>query len=565
MGSSAAKWGYSLLYLTLILSILFSFHTQIAHKLLLGHHKLRLKRSPHLPLRFRHDGTFKILQVADMHFGTGLVTRCRDVLSSEFHYCTDLNTTRFLRRMIQSEKPDFVAFTGDNIFGTSTPDAAESMIRAFAPVMDAGIPWAAVLGNHDQESSMTRQELMSFLSLMDYSVSQTNPSVVDAGGLMMTAGIDGFGNYDLRVYGAPGSELANTSALNLYFLDSGDREIVQGIRTYGWIRESQLHWLRGVSKQNQGQTELLSHLSQGSTPALAFFHIPIPEIRQLYNHKVVGQFQEAVACSLVNSGVLQTFVSMGDVKAVFMGHDHNNDFCGNLEGIWLCYGGGFGYHGYGRAGWPRRARVILAELGKGEKSWLGVQRIETWKRLDDEDLTVIDEQSRNGTGEMAATDDEEIDSLLSSFDHIYQDFKSGIQEIQSLRSNLNAEVKNRESLHITCSSLKQENERLRMLYTDSLNNLAHELERRTICHSLKEELKRARDEHHTTVDEHRKAMELLRHEYAIKIADMESQISKTKHVEQRQDLTSNRLVETLKVKIMKLRKENEILKRKFSQ
>lgn len=328
-----------------------------------------------------------------MHYGTGLVTRCRDVLSSEFHYCSDLNTSRFLHRMIQAEKPDFIAFTGDNIFGTSTPDAAESMIRAFAPVMDSGLPWAAVLGNHDQESSMTRQELMSFISLMDYSVSQINPSSADG---RIVTDIDGFGNYDLRVYGAAGSQMANTSVLNLYFLDSGDREVVRGIRTYGWIKESQLRWLRSVSKQCQGQKELLDQFSaaspSASTPALAFFHIPIPEIRQLYNRKIVGQFQEAAACSIVNAGALQTFISMGDVKAAFMGHDHTNDFCGNLHGIWFCYGGGFGYHGYGKAGWPRRARVILAELGKGKNSWLGVQKIKTWKRLDDENLSMLDEQ-----------------------------------------------------------------------------------------------------------------------------------------------------------------------------
>lgn len=47
-----------------------------------------------------------------MHFGNGKLTRCRDVLESEFEYCSDLNTTRFLEKMIQLENPDFVAFTG---------------------------------------------------------------------------------------------------------------------------------------------------------------------------------------------------------------------------------------------------------------------------------------------------------------------------------------------------------------------------------------------------------------------------------------------------------------------
>jgi hypothetical protein len=55
-----------------------------------------------------------------MHYGTGMLTRCRDVLASEFDYCSDLNTTRFLKRIIQSEKPDFIAFTG-TLFILFTP------------------------------------------------------------------------------------------------------------------------------------------------------------------------------------------------------------------------------------------------------------------------------------------------------------------------------------------------------------------------------------------------------------------------------------------------------------
>ncbi|KAB2033287.1 hypothetical protein E1A91_D04G009100v1 [Gossypium mustelinum] len=394
MESQTVKWKHYFLYLAFIYAILYFLHTN----LLLNNRPIRIKKWPHLPLRFRHDGTFKILQVADMHFGSGLLSRCRDVLPSHFHYCSDLNTTRFLKTMIQLEKPDFVAFTGDNIFGPSTTDAAESLLSAFGPVMESGIPWAAVLGNHDQESSMTREELMSFISLMDYSLSQTNPPSKDINNVKrgMFLDIDGFGNYNLSVYGAPGSHLANSSVLNLFFLDSGDRETVQGVRTYGWIKESQLNWLRSASRELQVQNQEVKYVIKtqpvDASAALAFFHIPIPEVRQLYYQKFVGRFGEGVACSSVNSGVLKTLVSIKDVKAVFIGHDHTNDFCGNLEGIWFCYGGGFGYHGYGRIGLARRARVILAELRKGDKEWMGVERIKTWKRLDDENLSKIDEQ-----------------------------------------------------------------------------------------------------------------------------------------------------------------------------
>lgn len=150
------------------------------------------------------------------------------------------------------------------------------------------------------------------------------------------------------------------------------------------FNDSQLHMSKYyliISKQEISQS-----------PALAFFHIPIPEVRDLWFKEFIGHYREAVACSSVNSGVLKTLVSTGDVKAVFLGHDHLNDFCGEIDGIWFCYGGGFGYHGYGRVHWPRRARVISAKLRRGKNAWLGVESIRTWKRLDDEKLTMFDEQ-----------------------------------------------------------------------------------------------------------------------------------------------------------------------------
>ncbi|KAL9224731.1 hypothetical protein vseg_000740 [Gypsophila vaccaria] len=394
------NWLATVTYLITIITSINFVQIQLLNNLTLNFNHITLKKSPQLPLRFNsHDATFKILQVADMHYGQGLLTKCRDVLPSEFKYCSDVNTTRFVQRLIDAEKPDFLVFTGDNIFGSSTPDAAESLFEVFRPAMESRLPWAAVLGNHDQESTMNREELMSLISLMDYSVSQVNPSVEDLAGLgdrKLLTGIDGFGNYNLKVLGPYGSAAANLSVLNLFFLDSGDRVIVEGRRTYGWIRNSQLDWLQAVSQKEQDEREENSNLRGSPFPmktplALGFFHIPIPEIRQLHYQKVVGQFQEHVACSSVNSGVLKRMVEMKNVKAVFIGHDHTNDFCGDLDGIWFCYGGGSGYHGYGKVGWPRRARVILAQLSK-ESMWTRLERITTWKRLDDEMLSKIDDQ-----------------------------------------------------------------------------------------------------------------------------------------------------------------------------
>ncbi|RRT38911.1 hypothetical protein B296_00055901, partial [Ensete ventricosum] len=112
------------LFLFLFVLLLVLFVLRVAF--IGGDAEVRAKRSAELPLRFSSDGGFKILQVADMHYGNGLVTRCRDVLPSEAARCSDLNSTLFLKRMIEAEKPDLIAFTG------SPTDSSSSGTSIFA-------------------------------------------------------------------------------------------------------------------------------------------------------------------------------------------------------------------------------------------------------------------------------------------------------------------------------------------------------------------------------------------------------------------------------------------------
>lgn len=145
---------------------------------------------------------------------------------------------------------------------------------------------------------------------------------------------------------------------------------------------------RGYKSDLDGQRE--------ATPGLVYFHIPLPEYASLDSSNYTGVKQEAgISSADVNSGFFATLVEAGDVKAVFTGHDHLNDFCGDVSGIQLCYAGGFGYHAYGKAGWPRRARVVLASLKKSkeEGGWGVLESIKTWKRLDDEHLSTIHVQT----------------------------------------------------------------------------------------------------------------------------------------------------------------------------
>jgi len=304
---------------------------------------------------FRPDGTFTIVQIADVHYSSGSSKICLGIALEEMP-CSDLNTTDFIARIMDGVTPDLVVFTGDNIQLTFNADNA---IRKYSePVIARQIPWAMIFGNHDDEGNLDRQQMLDIVKTLPYAVSERGP-----------LDVDGIGNYALSV--ADG----NTTLFNLFLLDSGAYSKVDGIGGYDWVKPSQIKWFLQTSQ------DLNAGLA-APNPALAFFHIPIPEYEQAVDK--LGSELEGVHDGDVNSGLFAAFLEAGDVKATFVGHDHINDYCGDHFGVKLCYGGGIGYGTYGRIGFKRRARIIkLENFGKV---------VRTWKVLDDLALTQIDSQ-----------------------------------------------------------------------------------------------------------------------------------------------------------------------------
>jgi hypothetical protein len=96
---------------------------------------------------------------------------------------------------------------------------------------------------------------------------------------------------------------------------------------------SQLEWYR------QQSAAFTAANGNKPLPSLAFFHIPLPEYREVIDlPTTVGQYNEEVCNFRINSGVLANFIACGDVMGTFVGHDHSNNYIGCLHNICLAYG-----------------------------------------------------------------------------------------------------------------------------------------------------------------------------------------------------------------------------------
>jgi metallophosphoesterase superfamily enzyme len=106
---------------------------------------------PHLSVNplFNADGTYKILQVADLHLSVRHEV-CRDVdWESEAKPCVgDSDTITLLERWLDEEKPDLVVFSGDQLNGQFTSwDEKSVMPKYLAPVIQRKIAWTSIMGN----------------------------------------------------------------------------------------------------------------------------------------------------------------------------------------------------------------------------------------------------------------------------------------------------------------------------------------------------------------------------------------------------------------------------------
>lgn len=125
---------------------------------------------------------------------------------------------------------------------------------------------------------------------------------------------------------------------------------------------------------------------------------------------------------------------------------------------------------------------------------------------------------------MAKSSDDEMDHILCLADEMSTDFANALGEIETLKSNLNAEIKNRQALELTCSTLTRENDRLKNLQSQTLTNLTVELDRLENPHDLRQELKKLTEESLRKEEEHLRVIESLNQNHNEKLGVLEDQI-----------------------------------------
>ena len=255
-------------------------------------------------LSFNESGEFKIVQFTDLHIGAyPLVEK-------------DLRTLQLIEKIIKEEEPDLIVLTGDLIWTKGIQEPSKSYESILKLLEKSRKPFAIVPGNHDTEETITRTDLLNMEAGMENMV--TKEGAVETGGR---------NNYSVPIYATSGKEVASV----LYMLDSGAQDAQGLVGIYDWILPEQIAWYVEESKQyHKG--------SNGVIPSLAFFHIPLPEYKNITLDNMVGFKNEAICSPELNSGFYTALFEQGDVMGTFVGHDHDNDFCGLYHGISLAYG-----------------------------------------------------------------------------------------------------------------------------------------------------------------------------------------------------------------------------------
>lgn len=255
---------------------------------------------------------------------------------------------------IRELKPDLVILMGDNAAGDTEEELRKVLLRITAPYSEHNTPFAFVLGNHDLECKVNSLKTQ-------YDVYRSLPCCI----LPPENEVNEFGDYNICIKNSNDSE----DIFNLWLMYSGSCADKEYYTSNDFVKKEQISWYENKAAE-------LKNINGHIVPSMAIQHIPVPEVFRLLKersflsmltdgvtgqneqkgkffsldkNKTVGYMGEAPCTSAYNSGQFDSWKKTGDVIAAFFGHDHMNDFAGDVNGITLgqCKTAGFRPYGDG--------------------------------------------------------------------------------------------------------------------------------------------------------------------------------------------------------------------------
>ncbi len=300
-----------------------------------------------VPLRFNKDGKYRILCVSDIHGGIGY---------------DEAYTVGALQTLVDDTHPDLVLILGDiagpGMIHIATTEQLHTMLTGLtAPMEKAGIPWAHVYGNHDDNFGVDNRDAEAVYESFPHCVSKFGPRE-----------LKGAGNYVLPIYDTDGKNVL----YNVFGMDSH-----RGID--GFYRDFNLPAdTNPVLPEAIGMPMIERHVDFEQTmwyyntsaefekycghkvPAMFVSHIPLRELMipaMLYSYdtdvqdqikamteKNNGVFPGIGTTSEFPSGLFRAFLERGDVKTFCCGHEHEIIHSLTHMGIFIAFDGYLSRH-----------------------------------------------------------------------------------------------------------------------------------------------------------------------------------------------------------------------------
>ncbi|MCE5188159.1 MAG: metallophosphoesterase [Eubacteriales bacterium] len=303
--------------------------------------KANAESSTDARLTFGADGTFTVLILSDLQ---------------DTQYTTQL-VQDGSAGVIRDYPADLIVLLGDQLegaspvlrFGNGEKNCANTIQTLLAPVLESGVPFAVVFGNHDYEAPISIRQQAKLYESYDNCV-----------GVSFGINSSEDGAFALPVY----EHDSDIPKMTLYFFDSGSY-LANG--DYDTVSKEQVAWY------NEQSAAFRSANDNQALPSVAFCHIALPEVYGLftevekgtkdafkgvgsgagryylpdYDRIFTGDVNESPCPSSENNGLFEAYLENGDVFLTVNGHDHINSFIGNLDGIDIASAPGSSYTSYG--------------------------------------------------------------------------------------------------------------------------------------------------------------------------------------------------------------------------